>query len=61
MWDRDAFFQKDFLGCITFNVDDLKKYSRDTNVSFLDNRDSAFDIRVKKSNALLLLSYVILF
>jgi hypothetical protein len=27
MWDRDPFFKKDFLGSLSFNLEDLKKHS----------------------------------
>ena len=33
VWDRDPFFRKDFLGSVTFNLDDLKFHSRNIKVS----------------------------
>ncbi|KAK2187826.1 hypothetical protein NP493_153g05007 [Ridgeia piscesae] len=32
VWDRDVFFQKDFLGCLTFSLDDIRAYSKQNDV-----------------------------
>ena len=35
-WDRDPFFKKDFLGSVSFTLDDLKKYSKEPVVSSVE-------------------------
>ena len=34
MWDRDPFFKKDFLGLVSFSLDELKKNSAEPTVRY---------------------------